>query len=43
MVMQNEEYFKRIPEASEDELDMLDLAFGLTDTWVPREAPRRGD
>ena len=28
---QNDEYFKRIPEATEDELDMLDLAFGLTD------------
>ena len=29
---QNEEYYKRLPEPSEDELDMLDLAFGLTDT-----------
>jgi len=29
---QNDEYFKRLPEPSEDELDMLDLAFGLTDT-----------
>lgn len=29
---QNDEYYKRIPEASEDELDMLDLAFGLSAT-----------
>jgi hypothetical protein len=29
---QNEEYYKRIPEPIEDELDMLDLAFGLTET-----------
>ena len=29
---QNAEYYKRLPEPSEDELDMLDLAFGLTDT-----------
>eukprot|EP00955_Chlamydomonas_euryale_P013511 145573-Chlamydomonas_euryale.AAC.7 len=36
---QNEEYFKRIPEAEEDELDMLDLAFGLTETcvWADRD------
>jgi hypothetical protein len=30
--LQNEEYYKRLPEPSEDELDMLDLAFGLTET-----------
>lgn len=29
---QNPEYFKRMPEVHEDELDMLDLAFGLTET-----------
>ena len=28
---QDKEYFKRIPEPKEDELDMLDMAFGLTD------------
>lgn len=33
LTSQNEEYYKRIPEATEDELDMLDLAFGLTDKY----------
>mmetsp|Transcript_8866 Transcript_8866/g.18936 ORF Transcript_8866/g.18936 Transcript_8866/m.18936 type:complete len:187 (+) Transcript_8866:58-618(+) len=32
VIVENEEYFKRLPEPSEDELDMLDLAFGLTET-----------
>lgn len=32
LIVENDAYYKRIPEASEDELDMLDLAFGLTDT-----------
>ncbi len=30
--LQNDEYFKKLPEPTEDELDMLDLAFGLTET-----------
>ena len=30
--LQDQDYFDKIPEASEDELDMLDLAFGLTET-----------
>lgn len=30
--LQNEEYYNKLPEPTEDELDMLDLAFGLTDT-----------
>eukprot|EP00879_Flechtneria_rotunda_P025666 GHRR01027300.1.p1 GENE.GHRR01027300.1~~GHRR01027300.1.p1 ORF type:complete len:232 (+),score=59.41 GHRR01027300.1:519-1214(+) len=30
--LQDEDYFHRIPEPSEDELDMLDLAFGLQET-----------
>jgi hypothetical protein len=29
---QDEGMYKKLPEANEDELDMLDLAFGLTDT-----------
>ncbi len=29
---QDEELFHRIPEPTEDELDMLDLAFGLSET-----------
>ena len=28
--------YEKIPEPSDDENDMLDLAFGLTETWVPR-------
>lgn len=31
-LLQNDEYYKKMPEAHEDELDMLDLAFGLTET-----------
>ncbi|PIR32796.1 MAG: 2Fe-2S ferredoxin [Alphaproteobacteria bacterium CG11_big_fil_rev_8_21_14_0_20_44_7] len=31
-VIVEEEFFDRLPEASEDEEDMLDLAFGLTHT-----------
>lgn len=30
--MQDEEFFHKIPEPTEDELDMLDLAFGLSET-----------
>ena len=30
--MQDQEYYDRIPEAGDDENDLLDLAFGLTDT-----------
>lgn len=29
---QDDDYFKRLPEPCDDELDMLDLAFGLTET-----------
>ena len=32
VALQDEEYFHKIPEPTEDELDMLDLAFGLTET-----------
>jgi hypothetical protein len=31
---QDEAFYNQLPEATEDELDMLDLAFGLTDTYV---------
>lgn len=31
-VIIEEEFFEKLPEASEDEEDMLDLAFGLTHT-----------
>ena len=30
--LQDEDYFNKIPEPTEDELDMLDLAFGLSET-----------
>ena len=30
--LQDQEYYDRIPEPSDDENDLLDLAFGLTDT-----------
>ncbi|KIY91799.1 2Fe-2S ferredoxin [Monoraphidium neglectum] len=32
VIVEDEEHYKLLPEATEDELDMLDLAFGLTDT-----------
>ncbi|GLI64259.1 hypothetical protein VaNZ11_007461 [Volvox africanus] len=32
LIFESEDYYKKLPEATEDELDMLDLAFGLTDT-----------
>lgn len=31
-LVQDDDYFHKIPEPTEDELDMLDLAFGLTET-----------
>ena len=34
------EVFDSLPEPSEDEEDMLDLAFGLTETWVSRQHAR---
>lgn len=32
LVVDNEEFYRKLPEPTEDELDMLDLAFGLTET-----------
>lgn len=32
VALQDEDFFHKIPEPTEDELDMLDLAFGLTET-----------
>lgn len=32
VIVTDEEYYNRIPEADDDENDMLDLAFGLTET-----------
>lgn len=32
--MLDEDKFNKMPEASDEENDMLDLAFGLTDTYV---------
>ena len=32
VVVEDKDYFDRIPEPTDDENDMLDLAFGLTDT-----------
>lgn len=29
-----ERFYKMLPEPQDEELDMLDLAFGLTPTWV---------
>ena len=34
IVMQDQEYFDRMGEITDDENDMLDLAYGLTETWV---------
>lgn len=31
--MQDPEMFGKLPEPTDDENDMLDLAYGLTDTW----------
>lgn len=32
VIVEDQEYYDRIPEPDDDENDMLDLAFGLTDT-----------
>ena len=32
-VIVDEDYYDKLPEPSDDENDMLDLAFGLTDTY----------
>ena len=32
LIVENQEYFDKLPEATEEEEDMLDLAFGLTET-----------
>jgi hypothetical protein len=32
LLLQDDEYFKRMPEPCDDELDMLDLAFDLKET-----------
>jgi ferredoxin len=32
VIVEDQKYYDRIPEAEDDENDMLDLAFGLTDT-----------
>jgi ferredoxin len=32
VIVEDEALYRRLPEPCEDELDMLDLAFGLTDT-----------
>ena len=32
VVVEDQEYYDRMPEPCDDENDMLDLAFGLTDT-----------
>jgi len=34
VVVEDDEMYNKIPEPSDDENDMLDLAFGLTETWV---------
>lgn len=33
MVVQDEKYYSKLPEPTDEENDMLDLAFGLTETW----------
>jgi ferredoxin len=35
LIVEDQAYFDKIPEASDDENDMLDLAFGLTETCAP--------
>lgn len=32
VIVEDEEFFEKIPEATDEENDMLDLAFGLTET-----------
>lgn len=32
VIVEDQEYYDKIPEPDDDENDMLDLAFGLTDT-----------
>ena len=32
VIVEQQEYYDRLPEPDDDENDMLDLAFGLTDT-----------
>lgn len=32
VIVEDQDQFDQLPEASDDENDMLDLAFGLTDT-----------
>ena len=32
LIVENQKYFDKLPEATEEEEDMLDLAFGLTET-----------
>ena len=32
---QDQDFYDKLPEACDDEEDMLDLAFGLTETCVP--------
>ena len=34
VIVEDQDQFDQLPEASDDENDMLDLAFGLTDTCV---------
>lgn len=39
VIVEDDEVYDKIPEPSDDENDMLDLAFGLTETCV-RTSPR---
>ncbi len=32
MIVEDQDYYDKLPEPDDDENDMLDLAFGLTDT-----------
>jgi ferredoxin len=40
VIIKQEEMFNKLPEADDDENDMLDLAFGLTETCDPPRAHR---
>ena len=39
VIFEDQDYYDRCPEPDDDENDMLDLAFGLTDRW---ESNREG-
>jgi ferredoxin-2, mitochondrial len=43
VIVEDQQYFDKIPEATDDENDMLDLAFGLTETCAPSHHAQSSD